>query len=149
MLTWILVFLLYSWKMKNFISKIRRSKVTDYAALNMQLTFRYKKKCVILLFGVTWPSLPNSCKPIIFCCWQLHFRSIMVVIEFQFSSLQYILKNSTQSQWKSKLPNTISKWASLAGGEVCLLLITFANSLNADQDRKNAHSDHDPNCLTL
>ena len=29
------------------------------------------------------------------------------------------------------------------------LLITFANSLDADQDRQNVGPDLDPNCLTL
>ena len=36
-----------------------------------------------------------------------------------------------------------------ASGDFCLLLITFANSLDPDQDRQNVGPDLDPNCLTL
>ena len=32
---------------------------------------------------------------------------------------------------------------------VCSLLITFANSLDPDQDRQNVSPDLNPNCLTL
>ena len=35
-----------------------------------------------------------------------------------------------------------------ASGDFCLL-ITFANSLDPDQDRQNVGPDLDPNCLTL
>ena len=31
---------------------------------------------------------------------------------------------------------------------LCRLLITFANSLNPDKDKKNVETDLDPNCLT-
>ena len=34
-------------------------------------------------------------------------------------------------------------------GNCCHLLITFANSLDPDQDRQNVCPDLDPNCLTL
>ena len=37
----------------------------------------------------------------------------------------------------------------LASGNFCYLLITFANSLNPDQDRHNVGPDLDPNCLSL
>ena len=37
----------------------------------------------------------------------------------------------------------------LASGDVCRLLITFANSLDPDQDRQNVGPDLDPNHLTL
>ena len=37
----------------------------------------------------------------------------------------------------------------LGGGDFCHLLITFANSLDPDQDRQNVGPDLDPNCLTL
>ena len=37
----------------------------------------------------------------------------------------------------------------LAGGEFCCLLITFANSLDPDQDRLNVGPDLVPNGLTL
>ena len=37
----------------------------------------------------------------------------------------------------------------LASGKFCRLLITFAKSLNPDQDRKNVSPDLDANCLTL
>ena len=37
MFIWIWVFLLYSWKVETFFSKIERSKVTDYAALKYLL----------------------------------------------------------------------------------------------------------------
>ena len=33
--------------------------------------------------------------------------------------------------------------------DFCHLLITFANSLDPDQDRQNISPDLDPNCLTL
>ena len=36
-----------------------------------------------------------------------------------------------------------------ASGEFCCLLITFANSLDPDQDQQNVGSDLDPICLTL
>ena len=36
-----------------------------------------------------------------------------------------------------------------ASGNVCNLLMTFANSLDPDQDRKDVGPDLDPNCLTL
>ena len=39
--------------------------------------------------------------------------------------------------------------SSLASGDFCCLLITFANSLDPDQDRQNVGPDLDPNCLTL
>ena len=39
--------------------------------------------------------------------------------------------------------------AFLANGNVCCLLITFANSLDPDQDRQNIGPDLDPNRLTL
>ena len=37
----------------------------------------------------------------------------------------------------------------LASGNLCCLLITFANSLDPDQDRQNIGPDLDPNRLTL
>ena len=37
----------------------------------------------------------------------------------------------------------------LTSGNFCYLLITFANSLNPDQDRHNVGPDLDPNCLSL
>ena len=39
--------------------------------------------------------------------------------------------------------------SSLANGNFCRLLITFANSLDPDQARQNVGPDLDPNCLTL
>ena len=36
-----------------------------------------------------------------------------------------------------------------ANGDFCRLLITFANSLDPDQDRQKVGPDLDPNCLTL
>ena len=39
--------------------------------------------------------------------------------------------------------------SSLASGDFYRLLITFANSLDPDQDRQNVGPDLDPNCLTL
>ena len=38
---------------------------------------------------------------------------------------------------------------SYASGAFCLLLITFANSLDPDQDRNSVGPDLDPNDLTL
>ena len=35
-----------------------------------------------------------------------------------------------------------------ARGDICCLLITFANSLDPDQARQNVRPDLDPNCLT-
>ena len=56
MFTWIWVFLLYSWKNRNFISKIRRSKNTDYAALNEfffeKLIFFKTVEALVIIF--TW-----------------------------------------------------------------------------------------------
>ena len=37
----------------------------------------------------------------------------------------------------------------LASGNFCCLLITFANSLDPDQDQQNVCPDLDPKCLTL
>ena len=37
----------------------------------------------------------------------------------------------------------------LASGDFCRLLITFANSLDPDQDRQNVSPDLDPNILTI
>ena len=37
----------------------------------------------------------------------------------------------------------------LASGDLWHLLITFANSLDQDQDWQNVDPDLDPNCLTL
>ena len=37
----------------------------------------------------------------------------------------------------------------LASGNFYHLLISFANSLDPDQDRQNVGPDLDPNCLTL
>ena len=37
----------------------------------------------------------------------------------------------------------------LASGDFCHLLITFANSLELDQDRQNVGPDLDPNCFTM
>ena len=55
MFTWIWVFLLCSWNNKNIIFKIRRSKVTDYAALNteriLDTTFWLKSWLKSILFG--------------------------------------------------------------------------------------------------
>ena len=34
-------------------------------------------------------------------------------------------------------------------GDFCCLLITFANSLDPDQDRQNVGPDLGPNCLTF
>ena len=42
-----------------------------------------------------------------------------------------------------------SPFTFLASGNFCQLLITFANSLDPDQDRHNVGHDLDPNCLTL
>ena len=39
--------------------------------------------------------------------------------------------------------------SSLASGDLCSLLITFVNSLDADQVRQNVGPDLGPNCLTL
>ena len=39
--------------------------------------------------------------------------------------------------------------SSLASVDFCHLLITFANSLDPDQDRQSVGPDLDPNCLTL
>ena len=36
----------------------------------------------------------------------------------------------------------------LASGDFCCQLITFANSLDPDQDRQHVGPDLDPNCLT-
>ena len=36
-----------------------------------------------------------------------------------------------------------------ASGDFCHLLITFANSLDPDQDQQNLRPDLDPNCWTL
>ena len=36
-----------------------------------------------------------------------------------------------------------------ASGDFCCLLITFANSLDPDQDRHSVGPGLDPNCLTL
>ena len=36
----------------------------------------------------------------------------------------------------------------LASGDFCSTLITFANSLDPDQDQQNAGPDLDQNCLT-
>ena len=38
--------------------------------------------------------------------------------------------------------------SSHASGDFCRLLITFANSLDPDQDRQNVSPDLDPDCLT-
>ena len=49
-----------------------------------------------------------------------------------------------------KLIETVSKINPfLASGDFCPLLITFANSLDPDQDRHNVDPDLDPNRLTL
>ena len=37
----------------------------------------------------------------------------------------------------------------LASGDYCRLRLTFANSLDPDQDQQNVGPDLDPNCLTL
>ena len=37
----------------------------------------------------------------------------------------------------------------LASGDLCRLLVVFANSLDPDQDQQNVSPDLDPNCLTL
>ena len=37
----------------------------------------------------------------------------------------------------------------LASGDLCCLLITFANSFEPDQDRQNVGPDLDPNCLSF
>ena len=50
MFTWIWVFLLYSWKIEFFISKIRISKVTDYAALKEAICFFFKLDQGITVF---------------------------------------------------------------------------------------------------
>ena len=44
---------------------------------------------------------------------------------------------------------SMSANSSLASGDFCRLLITFANSLDPDQDQQNVGPDLDPNCLTL
>ena len=36
-----------------------------------------------------------------------------------------------------------------ASGDFCRLLLTIANSLGLDQDRRSVGFDLDPNCLTL
>ena len=46
----------------------------------------------------------------------------------------------------SKMP-TLNSF--LASGDFGCLLITFANSSDADQARQNVGPDLDPNCLTL
>ena len=47
------------------------------------------------------------------------------------------------------LPSVQSINSFPASGNFCLLLITFANSLDLDQARQNVRPDLDPNCLTL
>ena len=54
---------------------------------------------------------------------------------FQFFFIEFILYSKFNS-----LP---------ASGDFCCLLITFANSLDPDQDRQNVGPDPDPNHLTL
>ena len=44
---------------------------------------------------------------------------------------------------------TVSINSFLASSDFCCLLITFANSLDPDQDLQNVGQDHDPNHLTL
>ena len=43
----------------------------------------------------------------------------------------------------------LANFGNFCGGNFCGLLITFANSLDPDQDRQNVGPDLDPNCLTL
>ena len=51
MYTWIFVFLLCSWKIEKNISKMKRSKVTDYAAL---------KKAHSKIIQVNFGEIPSS-----------------------------------------------------------------------------------------
>ena len=71
---------------------------------------------------------------------------------------------NTLAKWKKLEPNEISfsqafrqKVVSTrcfvfnflpARGDICCLLLTFANSLDQDQARQNVGPDLDPNCLT-
>ena len=56
----------------------------------------------------------------------------------------FCFKNLTVS---GLVPSLVSNF--LASGDFCCLLITFANSLDPDQDRQDVGPDLDPNCLTL
>ena len=75
---------------------------------------------------------------------------------------EFVVAN-TSAKWKKLEPNEINfsqgfsqkvvsscfVFNSLpARGDICCLLITFANSLDPDQARQNLGPDLDPNCLT-
>ena len=58
------------------------------------------------------------------------------------------------NNWKSKLDRALKRAQDalnyyLSSSYFCRLLITFANSLNPDQDRQEVGPDLDPNWLTL
>ena len=74
-----------------------------------------------------------------------------------------LLKRIDSFRWFFKVPTTyvlVEKYEKntfqlctltlfSASGEFCRLSMTFANSLNPDQARRNVGPEMDPNCLTL
>ena len=69
-------------------------------------------------------------------------------MEFGKFSVSLVTFNSIISRCGQNL--TLYQFNSyLASGDFCRLLITFANSLDPDQDRQKVSPDLDPNSLTL
>ena len=58
---------------------------------------------------------------------------------------------TSQSEKLVNIPRLVEETAKTARNQVsfCRLPITFANSLDPNQDRQNVGPDLDPNCLTL
>ena len=84
MFTWIWVFLLCSWKNKNIIFKIRRSKVTDYAALNQlidETIYRLNSNIIVDLLCKTLK--------IIFCWKKIYGKLLEKTTKMKLSTLIY------------------------------------------------------------
>ena len=67
-------------------------------------------------------------------------------IKFKFPILDLMLLSKNSVPFEGLYSSNISF---LANGDFCCMMITFANSLDPDQDRQNIDSDMDPNRLTL
>ena len=100
MLTWIWVFLLCSWKNKNIILKIRRSKVTDYAALRLCNIFHVQPSIkFILLLNNCWHILKTFMSRKKYNIWEFWSKKCRYFSAFYF----YVqMKYHGQLRWARK-----------------------------------------------
>ena len=154
-------------------SFFRRLLWPIYVCLNI----KRKNMVVTLIIKIKYSSDFHQTYPVMgkmlwmgaWCAWQVGFRIntinnhsvIFLSIIICFLFVMYILIETRKMDWSmsglqaghmnQEAVNLIGQACSIYFLQVatCCLLITFANSLDPDQDWQNVDPDLDPNCLTL